>query len=371
MKKKDNKEKILLVGPYPPPYSGPSISFRLFYDFLIERMDSKIILHMVNTQSGDKSIVSLFNLSIIIKILMIFVRIMANALVVDKIIIFGSQRFITIVGSIVVLLFRPLGKNVSIRIFGGAYDLYYFSKSNSVRTIIRNVLRLCSRIVVQTELTASSLYNIFGKRLRIIPNYRIPIANINYKSKMSTKSVSFIYTGIIRPSKGCKELLKAFLELKKRLLRHNLEIHVTLDLFGPIYKRLWNCEGLSVNQDDPNITFHGEVDHETIIMAYNKSDIFVLPSYWPTEGHPGSIIEAMMCGLPVIATRWRAIPEIVKHEVNGLLCIPKDVASLTDCMEKLVLDSKFRLKLGREALKSSKMFDVNLVCNQLMEALNI
>ena len=371
MKKKSNKETILLVGPYPPPYHGPSISFWLFYDFLRKRMCSNTTLHMVNTQSGDKSIVSIFNPSVIIKILMVLVRIIANALLADKIIIFGTQRFITVVGSIVAFIFCRLGKKVSIRVFGGAYDLYYFGRSILVRAIIRNALKLCSHIVVQTELTASSLYNIFGKRLRIIPNYRVPIANINYKSKASAKNVSFIYTGRIHPSKGCKELLKAFLELKKRLLRHNLEIHISLDLFGHIYDKLWSRKDLDIMQNDPNITFHGHVGHEAIIKAYSEADIFVLPSYWFGEGHPGSIIEAMMWGIPVIATRWRSIPEIVKHGVNGLVCTPKDIGSLADCMERLTLDSNFRLKLGRGALETSKIFDVNIICNKLIKILNI
>ena len=87
----------------------------------------------------------------------------------------------------------------------------------------------------------------------------------------------------------------------------------------------------------------GERDDIPEILA--ASDIFVLPSDW--EGLPLTIIEAMMAGLPVAATRVGGVPELVEDGVTGYLVPPQDSHALAEALRKLLADPALRRRMGK------------------------
>jgi glycosyltransferase involved in cell wall biosynthesis len=72
-----------------------------------------------------------------------------------------------------------------------------------------------------------------------------------------------------------------------------------------------------------------------------------MPSLW--EGLPLSLVLAMGAGLPVVATRVAGIPEVVRHEISGLLVEPGDSAALGREMARLVDSADLRGSLGEQA----------------------
>jgi glycosyltransferase involved in cell wall biosynthesis len=74
------------------------------------------------------------------------------------------------------------------------------------------------------------------------------------------------------------------------------------------------------------------------------ADIFVLPSYF--EGLPMSVIEAMLTGLPVVATAIRGPREQVVPDVTGLLVPARAVAPLTAALRRLTGDPALRAAMG-------------------------
>ena len=74
------------------------------------------------------------------------------------------------------------------------------------------------------------------------------------------------------------------------------------------------------------------------------SDIFVLPSHF--EGLPMSVIEAMLCGLPVVATGIRGPREQIVHDQTGLLVPPATVAPLAEALIRLVSNPSLRARYG-------------------------
>lgn len=93
---------------------------------------------------------------------------------------------------------------------------------------------------------------------------------------------------------------------------------------------------------------------QTNVYPYLKrADVFILPSLY--EGMPITLIEAMGCGLPIIASRVGGIPDMIVNEENGLL-INADAQSLADAMEKLMDNTSLRERLGLEALAQSQRF---------------
>ncbi len=77
------------------------------------------------------------------------------------------------------------------------------------------------------------------------------------------------------------------------------------------------------------------------------ADIFVMPSLW--EGLPLALLEAMLAGRPVVATRTQGIPEVVTHGQEGLLSEVANVPALARSLVQLLRDPVGGAKMGRAA----------------------
>ena len=78
-------------------------------------------------------------------------------------------------------------------------------------------------------------------------------------------------------------------------------------------------------------------------------DIFLLPSLW--EGFGIVLIEAMVAGKPVIATKTSSIPEIVADGKSGILVSPEDAESISDALLRLISAHEIRIKYGETGRK--------------------
>ena len=101
----------------------------------------------------------------------------------------------------------------------------------------------------------------------------------------------------------------------------------------------------------------GLVDAEDKPLLYRSVDIFALPSH--VENMPNSLIEAMAAGLPVVASRVGAIPEMVDGGATGLLIEPRDTKALTRKLVQLLESQGLRSLLGtRAADHASAAYDM-------------
>lgn len=89
-------------------------------------------------------------------------------------------------------------------------------------------------------------------------------------------------------------------------------------------------------------------DQRDVLPWLQAMDIFVLPSY-ANEGVPQAIMQAMLCGLPVVTTPIGSISEIVTHDSTGLLVRPKDAEELWQALERLAADASLRSRIGTQA----------------------
>lgn len=84
---------------------------------------------------------------------------------------------------------------------------------------------------------------------------------------------------------------------------------------------------------------------------YRAADVFVQPSH--VEGMSNALLEAMACGLPAVATRVGAAPQMVKDGVDGFLVPPGDAGALANAIERLLADPNLRRSVGGMARDSS------------------
>jgi glycosyltransferase involved in cell wall biosynthesis len=94
----------------------------------------------------------------------------------------------------------------------------------------------------------------------------------------------------------------------------------------------------------------GHVGQEGLPSVVRRHDVMVLPSY--REGVPRSIIEAMACALPVVATDIRGCRELVRPGVNGWLVPPGDVGALRNTLSNVAaLPRRERIRAGERGFE--------------------
>lgn len=83
------------------------------------------------------------------------------------------------------------------------------------------------------------------------------------------------------------------------------------------------------------VTVLSDVSHAVVMEAWRRARIGVAPSVWP-DPLPGVVREGMATGRPVIGSRVGGIPDMIEHDVNGLLVEPGDAAELAAAMQRLI-----------------------------------
>ncbi len=169
-----------------------------------------------------------------------------------------------------------------------------------------------------------------------------------------TDPVRILMCGSLQGKKAQDQVLQAL-----RIWDQNKQAKGSFELVlmgeGPLRRRLEAMvRDLGWQQ---RVHFLGHVPHhdERLVQEYRKADIFTLPSVTfkgEKEGIPGTIVEAMASGLPVVSTYHAGIPEVITSGENGLLVQENDVEGLAHALGSLITDRELRARLGQGAARS-------------------
>lgn len=150
-----------------------------------------------------------------------------------------------------------------------------------------------------------------------------------------------IFVGSIQPSKGCFDLLQAWARLLMQCPSARL-VMIGEDRTNGLFFR--QVRSLNLSQ---SVSLTGPLPGTQVAEMMRESQIFCLPSH--NEGTPVSVMEAVACGLPVVATRVGGIPDIVVHGTTGLLVDKGDVQGLVNALGSLLCDPSRCIGMGKEA----------------------
>jgi glycosyltransferase involved in cell wall biosynthesis len=117
------------------------------------------------------------------------------------------------------------------------------------------------------------------------------------------------------------------------------------------------------------VQFLGHVSFERLAAEYRRADVFCLPSR--QEGFGIVFLEAMAAGLPIVAARAAAVPEVVADGECGILVPPGDAPELASAFERLLADSAERRHLGEAGRRRVERYDATKVAEQFLEAIGV
>ena len=115
------------------------------------------------------------------------------------------------------------------------------------------------------------------------------------------------------------------------------------------------------------VIFAGFVEEGLKPLYYRATDIFVLPSIMNTESFGIVNLEAMACGVSIVASKIGGIPDVVKDMENGLLVPPKDSNALADAIIYLLENENVRERMGRNGRKKIKNYSWERIAEETEE----
>jgi glycosyltransferase involved in cell wall biosynthesis len=155
---------------------------------------------------------------------------------------------------------------------------------------------------------------------------------------------TIVFVGRIAESKGADVLVDAAILLAGEVPALRL---VMIGGGNPQFIDLLRARAHNAGQPDL-LDLPGFLPHSALPERLARAQVFAAPSRY--EGGPGFVyLEAMACGLPVIACSGSGAAEVVTHGVTGILVAPDAPSDLVDALRLLLTDEPRRMEMGREA----------------------
>lgn len=242
------------------------------------------------------------------------------------------------------LIYKP---KIVIRKFAGDLDIQ-LSNNLVLKWVFKVLLRNVDRFYLETKYLVDYVKkNYPSENIGFWPNTR----DFNlYQKKLLRRTFQkkLIFLSRVSVNKGVKRLLDAMTVLKNG--------GWSLEVYGPL-EDIDERELTSVN-----VKYGGNLETKLdVARVIRNGDILILPSFYPSEGYPGVIIEALQLGVPVLVSNWRSLPELVGD--GGVVLSALAIENFQDCLNELQCNYE---KYSSAAYSRGKLFSSKIVNARLM-----
>lgn len=217
-------------------------------------------------------------------------------------------------------------KPIIYRGFAGGLNQLSLNLSCHKRLLLKLLLRVFSCVTFETKedyFYFSQTYPWKNCHYEWLPNTRCRSAFRTSETRLVAQR--FCFVGKVCRAKG----IHLIVELADRLYPD-----VSIDIYGSFLPYDAKDIGFERVFDNPNVSYQGEISPENVQEVLKQYDCLLLPTTWKTEGYPGVILEAFSIGLPVIATAWNGIPDLV-DDTCGILIEPNSADSLLQALMRM------------------------------------
>jgi glycosyltransferase involved in cell wall biosynthesis len=317
------QKRVLVIGPVPADeefVSGIQLSFASMLEALLREPSLEVVVHDLSvTREGRSPLRQSIDEARVFASLV--GRITTPWSRFDAVLFNTSAGGLLRSGGIVRSACKARGVPLMVRVFGGDLDLLADEASERTRQTFERSTLMADRVLLQTHSLCERFKSSDDcRRVRWWPTTRNAT---RFNGARPDQARRFLYLGPIRPEKGILEAVEA----SKRL-----PDGASLTLVGPHHGG-FTMDGVDLGDRCQFLEAPPEGGVEEVLRNH---DVLVFPSYHKREGMPGVILEAMQSGLPVISTRWRAIPELVEDGDNGVLVAPRCPNGLGAAMRRLI-----------------------------------
>jgi glycosyltransferase involved in cell wall biosynthesis len=132
--------------------------------------------------------------------------------------------------------------------------------------------------------------------------------------------------------------------------------HVELDIVGDGLALADFKKQAAILGVDGHITFHGKVDHKTVLNLLRRAHLFCYPTR-ASEGFPKIVLEALACGLPVITTRVSVLPQLIGSG-SGILLEEGTPGAVAKAVTTVLANEKLYCEMSEKALETARQYSL-------------
>ena len=289
----------------------------------------------VFSKNGIESIKTTYYQNKILKFFGVLFFLFVNLKKYDVIHIQAHSRFNIISVVIAVIWAKVLRKKIVMMYYGGAAKEFF-----SIAPIVfKKIFTQIDQIVVAGNYVQSAFTQL-GIKSIIIPHV-IDEKRWVYRHRESTENHLLWIRHLLKEYNPIL-VLRVFEKLKLRVPGLKLKIVGTGDLQGTM-------EEYIIAHALTDIEMKGRVTHEKLKYLFNWSNIFINTTN--VDNQPVSVLEAMICGCPVVSTNPGGIPDIITHGETGMLSNPGDVDAMVENLIYLMENRKVYSRISKMGRK--------------------
>ena len=347
--------EVLVLGPVPPPIHGVAVMFQTLLDHLSG--DPRLRLqHLFVGEPGKGRAfgeLRLRNVRVALRDIGRGAATLARLRPRVAYLSLSQNRWAFLRDAALILAAKAVGARVVAHLHGAHFGRFRGAASGPERCWIDFVLRRIDRLIVLGE----NLRHIAGPALpanRVcvvangvdLPPLPTPSPVQIEPTAAKKRGCHILFMGVLDETKGFRELILALPALRARIPA----VHLTL-------AGRWESPALRAQVEHEIkaldlqhcVTFAGVVQGAKKRALLDACDLLALPTFYPMEGLPVVILEAMAAARPVVTTARGAIPEVVTDGVTGLIVPEHDQAALVDALATLAADPSLRAAMGQRA----------------------
>jgi D-inositol-3-phosphate glycosyltransferase len=246
-----------------------------------------------------------------------------------------------------------------------------------------DVLQNADQIIAATAAEQSQLeflYHAESRKLTIIPPgvdtehfYPIPSDEAKAVIGIPPDAHMLLYVGRIEPLKGVDNLIRAIARLTDAGIPFGCP-HYCLSIIGgepdaspqdmnSEMMRLQSlCQELGL---DDRIVFLGRRSQDSLPNYYSAAEVVVMPSHYESFGMVA--LEAMACGIPVVASQVGGLAYLVKDGVTGYVVPDGDVEALSDCLMALLTNPEMRQQMAKQAAEDALNYTWEKISSRVLD----
>jgi len=233
------------------------------------------------------------------------------------------------------------------------------------KALISSYSKIDTSIILLKEMDHQ--FDDFKNTMKVIPvaNFYDPDLDDYPQQEKESGRIRFCYFSNLIYSKGFSFTLEAFERVVHK--GYNCELHIAGKIIPDHLKSAAEMEGIlnEYLQKDLPITYHGVVTKEEKAKFLFQSDIFLLPTFYPSEGVPISIIEGMRAGNVIITTDHKYLKHMFPQSAGEIIA-PKSVEALEEAMIKYLADQSLLRSIQEANMKTAiKSFSLEAHLKQL------
>jgi glycosyltransferase involved in cell wall biosynthesis len=328
---------VLLAGPLPiegDVIGGTKVSFAALVDALTSCGELDLDVHDLSRARRGRSRITLAWLDLT-ALLRLLARILDPRRRFDAVMLNTSSGGALRSGPLVWFACKLRRTPLTLRVFGGDLDLFVERAGRFSRWWFEHTVLRAERVLLQTK----GLCAAFEPRARVEwwPTTRDLHCPPRGRDALEVGARRFLFLAQLRREKGVAEAVDA---------ARSLPDGATLTVHGPAMPGF----DMSTLPPNPKWSYGGAIAPEDVSAVLAAHDVLVFPTYHDGEGMPGIVVEAMQAGLPVVASNFRALSELVEDGLSGVLVPPRDEAALAIALCRLAEDRALLARLREGAL---------------------